>query len=69
MQWTYWTKAAALQQFMSLKNYQERPEKRKFNQLLTSGLQPVATADNFKSNHRSTSASQVIIFHSSELQL
>lgn len=59
MQWNYWTKAAALQQFMSLKNYQEeRPEKRKFNQLVTSGLQPVATADTFKSNHRSTSASQ-----------
>lgn len=59
MQWTYWTKAAALQQFMSFKNYQEeRPEKRKFNQLVSSGLQPVATVDTFKSNHRSTSASQ-----------
>jgi len=59
MQWTYWTKAAALQQFMSFKNYQdERPEKRKFNQLVASGFQPVATVDTFKSNHRSTSASQ-----------
>lgn len=59
MQWTYWTKAAALQQFMSFKNYQdEKPEKRKFNQLVTSGFQPVATVDTFKSNNRSTSASQ-----------
>lgn len=59
IEWLNWTKTAALQQLVGLKNAQEeRPAKRKFDWLLTSSANPVPPADAFKSNKRSTIASQ-----------
>lgn len=59
IEWLKWTKAAALQQLVGLKNEQEeRPAKRKFDWLLTSSAKSDPPADAFKSNKRSTIASQ-----------
>uniref|UniRef100_A0A0C9RWZ9 TSA: Wollemia nobilis Ref_Wollemi_Transcript_7673_3021 transcribed RNA sequence n=1 Tax=Wollemia nobilis TaxID=56998 RepID=A0A0C9RWZ9_9CONI len=59
MQWLQWTKAAALQHHMTLKNVQEeKPVKRKTDWLVSSSVQPVPTVDAFKSSKRCSISSQ-----------
>ncbi|GLJ15900.1 hypothetical protein SUGI_0262620 [Cryptomeria japonica] len=59
IEWLNWTKAAALQQLVDLKNEQEeRSAKRKFDWLVTSSAKSVPPADAFKSNKRSAISSQ-----------
>eukprot|EP01018_Ginkgo_biloba_P034987 Gb_38099 [translate_table: standard] len=59
LQWPYSNKAAALQQFMSFKNFQEeRPKKNLCDQLANSGFHPISTADAFDISKRSTAGTQ-----------
>ncbi|XP_020531766.1 protein TIFY 6B isoform X3 [Amborella trichopoda] len=59
MQWPFSINASALQQFMSFKGAQEdRHKKVVFDQLASSGFQPISTAGAYETNHRAPTATQ-----------